>query len=179
MPPEKPEDAKRDAVVNAIMNHRERLRWRYLRFSLNLETPEATDRLTELLAMHLALDSALTALLSARLVDPRTFPGLEKIEGIIGRIQFSRRVDLAKAAGLIASTCATALIEVNTVRTKFAHCQPKDSTGRVGLVPELSSGEAFERCMDSGESALNELNGILIEQMVEPVTLSEPPAASQ
>lgn len=105
----------------------------------------AADRLAALLTMHLLLDRAVTALLSARFSDPRTLPDPDEVEKVVGRVHFNNRIELAKAVRLISDSCAADLKAVNKVRNNFAHCHPETSKRGwgVGNLPELSSMKDF------------------------------------
>ena len=172
MPPTKRKDSKKDAVVNAMMKHWEKHRWMKLRTALHLQSEEAADRLAALLTMHLLLDRAVTAVISARFVDPRTFTNLKDVEGVVGRIFMNRRIELMKVAHLVSNSCAADVKAVNDVRNKFAHFHPEKS-GRgseVGNLPELSSMKDFERCMQRGERALRELTKNIVHMLEHPAT---------
>lgn len=157
MPPTKATDSKKAALLNAMMKRWESQRWMKYRAVLHLHSEETADRLTSLLALHLLLDRMVTAVLSLRLLDPRTVKSLEDVEAAVSRLNFNNRIELAKAARLISDSCALDIKAVNKVRNDFAHSRSKTSKGRVNILPELESSEDFEQCMQTGERALDEL----------------------
>jgi hypothetical protein len=159
MPPSKATDSKKAAVLNAMMNNWEKDRWMRFRSALHLNSEEAAVRLTSMLALHLLLDSALEAILSVRLLGPGELKGkLEPVSEAMGRVNFSHRIDIAKAAGLISDSCAEDIKAVNSVRNKFAHAPSKKSRkGGMGVVREISSPKDFDRCMAKGERAFDEI----------------------
>lgn len=107
MPPTKPKDSAKDAVVDAMMKNFEKHRWTRFRAALHLHSEEAADRLTSLLALHLLLDRAVEAILSVQLLGPGKLKGkLGKVSEAVKRVMFGNRIDIAKAAGLISDSCA-------------------------------------------------------------------------
>ena len=174
-----PSEDPKGTVMNAMLKYLEAFRWTSVRAAFNLHGPVAAERLAALLAMHLLLDRAVTEVIARRLLDPRLGESLEKTEAAVSRVGFDNRVKMAKAAHLISESCAADLMAVNSVRNRFAHSQPKDSEEGDGITPEISSHEDFNRYMERGERAFTELNGILIEHVVEPPTLIDPPTTTK
>lgn len=153
---EENDDRRKHIIGEAMTDRRSKYRWMKYRAVLHLHSEEVADRLTTLLAQHLLLDHAVTAVLSLRLRDPRTPKSLDEVVGAVRRVNFNNRIEIAKASQLISESCAADIKAVNKVRNNFAH-HKSAAGGGVSVLPELESSDDFERCMERGERALDEL----------------------
>jgi hypothetical protein len=154
----KEEEAKRK-IANAVVQRAKKERWKTLLAILHLHEEDKAERFTLLLALHMMLDRVLTALISQRFWEPRLAADFIKVEGMVNKISMQMRIELAHTAGLISEACAKDCMAVNNVRQNLAHWRRKSRTDGWGLghVREIASEEAFDRCMERGQRALDEL----------------------
>lgn len=155
MSPEKTKGPAKDRVLQAMYTILDAKQWEPLLQMLDINDEETSERMTRLLILHLLLDRAVTVVLTTRVLD-RSKPAFSEIEALLAVLEMEMRIDLAKAAHLISPSCASDIKTVNTVRNKLVHYQPKRGWG-MGHVQELSSVEAYERCIDKGRRALQEV----------------------
>jgi len=166
MAPAKRKNSKKNGRATGMIENWEKHDWKPVFSHLGWHEEKQIQRLTKLLAMHLMIDSLLTAALSAQFLNRR--PGVEaeasKIEEIVNRIAITARIDLARTAQVISDSCAADLKAVNAVRNRFAHCHPEDPKEGWGLekVSEITSEKAFNGCMRRGYRAGEELTDAIV-----------------
>ena len=153
-------------VVRAMMKAEDSKFWVPMFGWLGLDDDETVERMTRILVVHLLLDRALTALIAVSLLNPRVMPSYKSIEEALAPVSVNQRIELAKAAHLISASCASTIKTVNRVRNKLAHHYPKLGFG-VAHVQEISSQKAFQRCVETGMSALREVIQAIVQSGVE------------
>jgi hypothetical protein len=126
-------------------------------------TPVQWRRLTDIVLLHLALDSLLFALLSAHLLR-RPKPGegmggVNRLKKYLSKMTFDARLQLAKVAGWLPMELAGDFSEVNKVRRKLVHYQNKELSLHA---PEISSAKRFNSLMRKGIRAHDAVVKILM-----------------
>jgi hypothetical protein len=155
---------KKSPVVRALVKQWDAKRWGPFLEMFGLEDEDTRDRLVRLLIVHLMLDSAVTAVLTARFLDRRLLNPHSEIEAAVSALSMSKRIELARASQLISASCAKGMTTVNKVRNKVAHYNPKHGLG-MKHVKEISSDEAFEEFINEGKRALDEAAQTVVSNM--------------
>jgi hypothetical protein len=137
--------------------------WGPLRDSLDL-TPERWKYLTRIVSLHLVLDRLLTLLITTRLCSGGGTPGgiVETMENGVAELSFARRIELAAKAEWVSAEVAGDLREVNRVRNRLLHFNPKRH--RFDDLPEIAPDTAFWEFTRYGFHAWMGLNTLLMPQ---------------
>lgn len=165
-----------DKITRALVKQGEKARWAPFLKWIGLNE-ESGERLTRLLVLHLMLDRAITALITARF---SRLPGsFFKVEATVAKLPIAQRINLLRSAQFITDPCAKDLHAVNEVRNNLAHYQPQLGF-EMSTVKELSSEKAFEQCAEKGMRALNEISNLITANMAkEQGTTSTPGPVSE
>jgi len=90
----KSKNDKRATIARALLNQENAKRWGPFWEMFGLENEDTRDRLVRLLIVHLMLDSAVTALLTARFLDRRLLNPHSEIEAAVAALPMSKRIEL-------------------------------------------------------------------------------------
>jgi hypothetical protein len=128
-------------------------------------TPVHWRRITDIVLLHLALDSLLFALLAANMLKaPKPGEGMGAVDRLteyLSKMSFETRLNLAKAAGWLPvdGQLIAQLNAVNKVRVKLVHYQNKELSLHA---PEIASAKQFNGLMKRGLLAHDALVKILM-----------------
>jgi hypothetical protein len=144
-------------VVKALMKVLNDQRWKSRSKLLGLTDEAMSERLIRLLLIHLVMDRTVTGALATKLAKGKeNDPAFEKLEGELSRVNLSSRIRLAEASGLISHSGAKGMHELNDVRNKFSHYDPK-LQGGLGGVKEIASEKDFEKLIAKALVAVEEI----------------------
>ena len=150
-------EGPKNDVVKALMKVWNDQRWKRISKLWGLTDEAMTERLIRLLLIHLAMDRTVTGALATKLAkDKENDPAFEKLESELCRLNLSSRIRLAEASGLISHSGANGMLEVNDVRNKFSHYDPKIQGG-LGGVKEIASEKDFEKLIEKALGAVEEI----------------------
>ena len=143
------------AMVKNTMKSVDTERWKPLMNQLGLTDEEMVERLVRLLLIHLVMDRTITAVLTVKLVkeNPTAF---DEVESELVRLNLSSRIRLVKACAAVSDSCANDMHEVNNVRNRFSHYDPK-LQGGLAAVKEIASGQEFEKFIQKAGGTIEEM----------------------
>jgi hypothetical protein len=120
----------------------EELFWSPLRGTLELDT-EQSRNLICVVGLHLVLDRLLTLNIVTRLCSGGGTQGIvETMTEAVADLSFGRRLEMVARAGWVAADVIVDLREVNRVRNRLLHFDPRRK--RFEGVPELVPPQRFE-----------------------------------